>query len=32
MQPRVVPVAESMLAIALMDAWLHQRALRGRDR
>ena len=30
--PRVVPVAESMLAIALMDAWLRQRALRGRDR
>ncbi len=30
--PRVVPVAESMLAITLMDAWLRQRALRGRDR
>lgn len=30
--PRVVPVAESMMAITLMDAWLHQRALRGRDR
>ena len=30
--PRVVPVAESMLAITLMDAWLSQRALRGRDR
>ncbi len=30
--PRVVPVAESMMAIVLMDAWLHQRALRGRDR
>jgi chorismate synthase len=30
--PRVVPVAESMLAIVLMDAWLRQRALRGRDR
>ena len=30
--PRVVPVAESMVAIVLMDAWLHQRALRGRDR
>jgi chorismate synthase len=30
--PRVVPVAEAMLALALMDAWLHQRALRGRDR
>lgn len=29
--PRVVPVAEAMLAIALMDAWLHQRALRGRE-
>jgi chorismate synthase len=30
--PRVVPVAEAMLAITLMDAWLGQRALRGRDR
>jgi len=30
--PRVVPVAEAMLAIALVDAWLGQRALRGRDR
>ena len=30
--PRVVPVAESMMAITLMDAWLRQRALRGRDR
>jgi chorismate synthase len=30
--PRVVPVAESMLAIALTDAWLHQRALRGREK
>jgi chorismate synthase len=30
--PRVVPVAESMLAIVLADAWLRQRALRGRDR
>jgi len=30
--PRVVPVAEAMMAIALMDAWLAQRALRGRDR
>ncbi len=30
--PRVVPVAEAMLAITLMDAWLRQRALRGRDR
>ncbi|MEO5617046.1 MAG: chorismate synthase [Candidatus Eisenbacteria bacterium] len=30
--PRVVPVAEAMLAIVLMDAWLGQRALRGTDR
>ena len=30
--PRVVPVAESMMALALMDAWLRQRALRGTDR
>ena len=30
--PRVVPVAEAMLALVLMDAWLGQRALRGRDR
>ena len=30
--PRVVPVAESMMAIALVDAWLGQRALRGRER
>jgi len=30
--PRVVPVAEAMMAITLMDAWLGQRALRGRDR
>ncbi len=30
--PRVVPVAEAMLALALMEAWLRQRALRGRDR
>lgn len=30
--PRVVPVAESMMAITLMDAWLGQRALRGRER
>ena len=29
--PRVVPVAEAMLAVTLMDAWLHQRALRGRE-
>jgi len=27
--PRVVPVAESMMALVLMDAWLRQRALRG---
>jgi chorismate synthase len=27
--PRVVPVAESMMAIALANAWLRQRALRG---
>ena len=30
--PRVVPVAEAMLAVTLMDAWLHQRALRGREK
>jgi chorismate synthase len=30
--PRVVPVAEGMMAITLMDVWLRQRALRGRDR
>ncbi len=30
--PRVVPVAEAMLALALMDAWLHQRALRGGEK
>ncbi|TMQ62060.1 MAG: chorismate synthase [Candidatus Eisenbacteria bacterium] len=30
--PRVVPVAESMMGITLMEAWLRQRALRGRDR
>ena len=30
--PRVVPVAESMMAIVLMNVWLRQRALRGRDR
>lgn len=30
--PRVVPVAESMMAIVLADVWLRQRALRGRDR
>jgi chorismate synthase len=29
--PRVVPVAESMMALALADAWLRQRALRGRE-
>jgi chorismate synthase len=30
--PRVVPVAESMLAITLMDTWLRQRALQGREK
>lgn len=30
--PRVVPVAEAMVAVTLVDAWLRQRALRGRDR
>src|SRR5262249_59656114 len=30
--PRVVPVAEAMMALALMDAWLGQRALRGREK
>lgn len=30
--PRVVPVAEAMMAVTLMDAWLRQRALRGRQR
>ena len=30
--PRVVPVAESMMAITLADAWLRQRALPGRER
>ena len=30
--PRVVPVAEAMMAITLADAWLRQRALRGRER
>jgi chorismate synthase len=29
--PRVVPVAEAMVAIVLMDCWLRQRALRGRE-
>ena len=29
--PRVVPVAEAMMAVTLMDAWLRQRALRGRE-
>jgi chorismate synthase len=29
--PRVVPVAESMMTLTLMDAWLRQRALRGRE-
>jgi chorismate synthase len=30
--PRVVPVAEAMMAVTLVDAWLRQRALRGRER
>ena len=30
--PRVVPVAEAMMAIVLVDCWLRQRALRGRER
>jgi chorismate synthase len=30
--PRIVPVAEAMVAVTLMDAWLRQRALRGRER
>ncbi len=30
--PRVVPVAEAMLALVLADAWLRQRALRGREK
>ena len=30
--PRLVPVAEAMMAVTLADAWLRQRALRGRDR
>jgi chorismate synthase len=30
--PRVVPVAEAMVAITLVDTWLRQRALRGRER
>jgi chorismate synthase len=30
--PRVVPVAEAMVAVTLVDAWLRQRALRGRDK
>ena len=30
--PRVVPVAEAMMALTLADAWLRQRALRGRER
>jgi chorismate synthase len=29
--PRVVPVAEAMMAVTLVDAWLRQRALRGRE-
>jgi len=27
-----VPVGEAMLAITLADAWLHQRAIRGREK
>ena len=30
--PRVVPVAEAMMAVTLADAWLRQRALRGREK
>ena len=30
--PRVVPVAEAMMAVTLADVWLRQRALRGRER
>ncbi len=30
--PRVVPVAEAMMALVLADAWLSQRALRGREK
>ncbi|HTQ43170.1 MAG TPA: chorismate synthase [Polyangiaceae bacterium] len=30
--PRVVPVAEAMMAVTLMDAWMRQRALRGRGK
>ena len=30
--PRVVPVAEAMMALTLADAWLRQRALRGREK
>jgi len=30
--PRVVPVAEAMMCVTLMDAWLRQRALRGREK
>ena len=30
--PRVVPVAESMVAITLADVWLRQRAVRGREK
>jgi chorismate synthase len=29
--PRVVPVAEAMVALTLADAWLRQRAVRGRE-
>ncbi len=30
--PRIVPVAEAMMAVTLADAWLRQRALRGREK
>lgn len=30
--PRVVPVAEAMMAITLADVWLRQRAVRGTER
>jgi chorismate synthase len=30
--PRIVPVAEAMMAVTLMDAWLRQRSLRGAER
>ena len=32
MAPNEMAVAEAMLAVTLMDAWLRQRALRGRER